>query len=137
MSQQTIYPLSCIWSSMKGLLFSKVYLDKILNGEVGYDARMHPCNVRGPIALVEKESRTIRGTAVLTGVRPITYQEFAEWHLSSIDSDVPLAATPFQSTRYAYDLSDVRSLSRPMDSGDRDGHMWIYIPEELQHLIGY
>ena len=122
---------------MKGLLFSKVYLDKILNGEVAYDTRMHSCNVRGPIALVEKESRAVRGTAVLTGVRSITYQEFAEWHLSSIDSEVPLAATPFQSTCYAYDLADVRSLPRPVNSGDMDGHMWIYIPEELQHIIGY
>lgn len=122
---------------MKGLLFSKVYLDPILDGKVGYDTRMHPCNVRGPIALVEKESRVIRGTAVLTGVRPIPYQEFAKWHLSPIDSEVPLAATPLQGTCYAYDLANVHVLSRSVDSGDRDSHMWVHIPEEIQHIIGY
>lgn len=122
---------------MKGLLFSKVYLDQILDGRKSFDARMHPCKVRGPIALVEKESHFVRGTAVIKDVRPISYKEFADWHNGAVDSDVPLSAVPLDTVCYAYDLEDVRTLRRPVDSYDIDGHMWTYIPEEVQHLIGY
>lgn len=120
---------------MKGLLFSKVFLDQILSGNKTNDTRMHPCKVRGPIALVEKESRMIRGTANLTGNEKISYQEFVRWHQDAIESEVPMSAMPFNTVCWSYILEDVREFPVPLDSGDKDSHMWIDLPEDISKSL--
>lgn len=116
---------------MKGLLFSKVYLDQILDGRKKNDTRMHPCKIRGPIALVEKESRMIRGTANLTGIEKISYQEYVKWHQDAVDSEVPMSAMPFNTDCWSYILEDLKVLETPIDSGDKESHMWIEISDEI------
>lgn len=122
---------------MEGLMFSRIYLDQIINGERKNDTRMHPTRVRGLIALVERESRTVRATAVLSGIEPVPYREFAERNISAVRSDVPLAATPEGSTCWSYILDDLRILRAPMGIGDRDAHMWVDLPDDMPDSFEY
>lgn len=117
-------------SCMKGLLFSKVYLDQILSGEKKNDTRMHPTKVRGTIALVEKESRQIKAVAELTELRKIPLSEFAKWH-NDPSSDVPMTMMPMDTNAFEYVLEDLKVLKTPVDSGDKDSHMWLDVSEDI------
>jgi len=117
---------------MKGLLFSKVYLDQVLDGRKQNDTRMHACKVRGRIGLVEKESRMVRGFVDLVDVVPIPYSEFVKWHQDAVESEVPMSAMPFNTTCYSYIFENLKVLEIPLDSGDKDSHMWVDLPDDLE-----
>lgn len=122
---------------MEGLMFSKIYLDQILKGERKNDTRMHPTRVRGLIALVDADDRMIRATAVLNGVEPVPYKEFADRNISAVRSEIPLAASPSSRTCWSYILDDLRILKAPVDIGDRDAHMWIDLPDGIVDSFEY
>lgn len=122
---------------MEGLMFSKIYLDQILSGERKNDTRMHPTKVRGLIALVESESRTIRATAVLTGIEQVSGKEFEERNRSAIQSDLPMAAAPRSATAWSYILEDLKVLKTPVSIGDREAHMWVELPDDMPDTFEY
>lgn len=116
---------------MYGLTMMKIYADEILSGRTAFDARLRPTDIRGRIAIVDSSTFRIYGTAVLTGCREITYEEFVRWHQIGPFSDTPIA--PFAEGRvcYAYDLADVRRLPLPVQlPRQEDAGMWIEIPEK-------
>lgn len=122
---------------MEGLMFSKIYLDQILKGERKNDTRMHPTRVRGLIALVDADDRAIRATAILSGVEPVPYREFAERNISAVRSEIPLASAPSSKTCWSYILDDLRILKDPVDIGDRDAHMWVDLPDDMVDSFEY
>ena len=111
---------------------SRFYLDEILDGRKGFDARLYPTNVRGTIALVDSGSYRVHGLSELTGVREISYEEFVEWHRVGPFKDSPIAPYHEGKPCYAYDLQDARRLVIPvrLEREDRAG-MWVDIPEKV------
>lgn len=122
---------------MEGLTFSKIYLDRILSGEVKNDTRMHPTKVRGLIALIETESRTIKATAVLSGIEKVPYSDFARRNVSAVQSDLPMTAAPIASSAWSYILEDLRVLRTPVSIGDREMRMWVELPDDMPDSFEY
>lgn len=116
---------------MEGLMFSRIYIEQILKGERKNDTRMHPTKVRGLIALVDADSRTVRATAVLSGIEPVPYKEFSDRNASAVGSEIPMTSIPSTATCWSYILDDLRILKEPVGIGDRDAHMWVDLPDDL------
>ena len=115
---------------MYGLTMMKLYADEILSGRTAFDARLHPTDIRGRIAIVDSTTFRVYGTAELTGCREITYGEFVRWHQIGPFSDMPIAPFAEGKVCYAYDLIDVKRLPLPVQLPKRDdAGMWIEIPE--------
>lgn len=122
---------NAITSEMYGLLMMKLYLDEILDGRKHDDARLYPTEKRGTIALVDSSSFKVHGTAVLTGIREISYEEFVRWHQVGPFSDTPIAPYHDGKTCYAYVLENVKRLPVPVRIPKTDDRMWVEIPERI------
>ena len=115
---------------MYGLTMMKLYADEILSGRTAFDARLHPTDIRGRIAIVDSTTFRVYGTAELTGCREIAYDEFVRWHQIGPFSDTPIAPFAEGKVCYAYDLSGVKRLPLPVQLPKcDDAGMWIEIPE--------
>ena len=122
---------------MKGLLMSRYYLDEILDGRKGFDARLYPTSVRGTIAIVDSGTFRVHGLAELVGVREISYEEFVDWHRVGPFKDSQIAPYHEGKACYAYDLRDARRLVLPARLELRDhAGMWIDIPDRVSRSFG-
>ncbi|MCQ2078837.1 MAG: hypothetical protein MJZ38_02105 [archaeon] len=121
---------------MQGLLMMKLYLDEILDGRTTFDARLHPTDRRGTVALVDSSTFRIHGTAEITGIRAITYEEFVRWHQVGPFRNTPIAPYHEGGTCYAYDLANVRRLPIPARMPRvEDAHMWVEVPERISRNL--
>ncbi|MCQ2084562.1 MAG: hypothetical protein MJZ21_00260 [archaeon] len=117
---------------MYGLLMMKLYADEILDGRKNNDARLYPTDKRGTIAIVDSTSFKVYGTAELTGIREITYEEFVRWHQVGPFENTPIAPYSEGKTCYSYELSNVKRLPVPYRlPKDESARMWVEIPERI------
>ena len=93
-----------------GLVIADPWISKILAGEKVWEMRSTPIKRRGDIALIKKGSGHIVGIATVTGcVGPLSDAEVVEQFSKH---RVPL--DQIGKWRYAWQLSNVRRLPRPV-----------------------
>lgn len=105
-----------------GLIIKPEPLQRILNGSNTWEMRSAHTSRRGPIALIEKGGRRIVGVASITTVQgPLTDQVMqASGHLHGITPE-RLGLPEVQKYRYAWVLSDIRSLHPAVPFAPRNG----------------
>lgn len=121
---------------MYALLMMKIYADEILSGRTTFDARRLPTEKRGRIAIGDSSTFRIYGTAVLTGIREISYEEFVTWHQIGPFKDTPIAPFWEGHTCYAYDLKDVKKLPVPVQLPKmKEKTTWVEVPEKIERNL--
>lgn len=65
---------------MKALVMHPFYINKILNGDVNYDARGYDTWIRGKVYLYDSKRKKLVGVITIVGTHPITVEEYYNWH---------------------------------------------------------
>ena len=100
-----------------GLIVADPWISRILSGEKTWEMRSTRLSRRGTIALIRKGSGHIVGVATIAGcIGPLSDAEVVE---NFSKHKVPLAQ--IGQWRYAWQLSDVKSLSRPVSYMHKSG----------------
>ncbi len=121
---------------MYALLMMKIYADEILSGRTTFDARRLPTEHRGKIAIGDSTTFKLYGTAVLKGIREITYEEFVRWHQIGPFRDTPIAPFWEGHVCYAYDFEDVKRLPVPVQMPKlEEKKTWVEVPSKIERNL--
>lgn len=99
----------------RGLIIRPEPLEQILSGRKTWEMRSNHTQVRGPIALIQKGSKSVLGVADIADSRgPLSdVERFSAAHLHGITPE-RLQQSEVAHYRYAWVMANVRRLARPI-----------------------
>lgn len=122
--------------ALRALVIDQPWIELILSGQKSWEMRSTSTSIRGPIALIEKGSGTVVGTAILEDSRdPLTPLEMATWrHAHQIPAQLSEAAGFKWFTPWV--LSDVVRLSEPVGYRHPSGAViWVTLDAAVETAV--
>lgn len=118
----------------KALIIDEPWLSKILNGEKDWEMRSTKATHRGLFGLIRKGSGKIYGVAKLSNVSgPYNNQELAK-HFNHHHVGADIIENPEYKWRYAWELTDVQVLEKPVSYIHKNGAVtWVSLDEKAVH----
>lgn len=121
----------------KGLIIKSPFIDRIMEGQKTWELRSKHTQMRGAIALIKQGTGTVVAVARLMASRgPLTDADMAaNGHYHGVTPD-RLALPEVQKYRYAWILSDVKRLARPVPYTHRSGAViWAALDEGVAGAV--
>jgi hypothetical protein len=121
---------------VKGLVIDQPWIGMILRGEKTWEMRSRPTNVRGPIALIQKGTGTVVGTARLVDSAPELRPDEMSGHFTKHRiPDEMVRSTGFKWLT-PWVVWDVRRLPRPVPYEHAKGAVtWVNLSADVEAAV--
>ena len=124
-------------SITKGLIIDRPHIGRILSGDKTWEMRTTRTQQRGRIALIQKSSGTVIGTADLVDcIGPLTREELLQnlsKHLAGVDLVV---RGDIDKWKFAWVMRDPKLFARPVSYRHPSGAViWVNLQPEVSQAI--